>query len=415
MRLGEIRELVRVARPPARYGDRRLARVLSVDDLARIARRRLPKGVMGYLEGGGEGEVSLRRNLAAFDEIELHPRVLRDVSKVDLETTVLGTPMQLPFALAPIGSPRLFHHEGELASARAAARAGVAFSLSSSGTVSIERVAAESEGPLWYQLYVWKDRKLCAELVERARASGYRALVVTVDTTLRSKRERELRAGITLPTPALSLGSVLDGALHPRWAWSFLTTDVIRFANLAPLGSPPGAGMNAMARSFEGLTTWDDLAWIRDAWKGPLAVKGILAPEDAVRAAGIGADAVVVSNHGGRQLDHVPAAIDALPGVVDALGGAAEVLFDGGIRRGTDILTALALGARACLVGRAHVYGLAAAGEAGVSTAIEILAGELRTAMGLCGVARLTDLDASFVRRRGGCGTGGALGEGARR
>jgi len=400
MKLDEIRELVRIERPPARHGDRHLARAYSVADLARLARRRLPAGVLGYLEGGGEGEVTLRRNVTAFDEVELLPRVLRDVSTIETATTVLGTPLAQPFALAPIGSARLFHHDGEMASARAAAGARVAFTLSSSGTCSIERVASESDGPLWYQLYVWKDRGLCVELLERAKSSGYRALVVTVDTTLRSKRERELRAGITLPTPALSLASVLDGALHPNWSWHFLRSEAIRFANLAPLGSPPSAGMNKMARSFEGLTTWDDLAWIRDAWDGPLAVKGILSPHDAVLAADVGVDAVVVSNHGGRQLDHVPAAIEALPPVVEAVGARAEVLVDGGIRRGSDVLVALALGARACLLGRAHVYGLAAAGEAGVSAAIDILADELRIAMGLCGLARVADVDASYVAVR---------------
>jgi L-lactate dehydrogenase (cytochrome) len=400
MKPSEIRELLNVGRPPAPYGQGRLARAISIGDLRRLARQRLPAGVLGYLEGGGEDEVTLGRNRSAFSELDLVPRVLRDVHTVDLSTTVLGTPMSLPFALAPIGSARIFHHEGELAGARAAGRAGVAFSLSSSGTFSIERVAEEATGPLWYQLYVWRDRGLCKELIARARAAGYRALLVTADTTVRSKREREMRAGLTLPTPALTLSTLFDGAMHPAWSWHFLTSEAIRFANLSSLSSPPSAGMAKMARSFDGFTTWEDLEWIAAAWDGPLALKGVLAPDDARRAADLGVGALVVSNHGGRQLDHVPASIEALPRIVEAVGDRVEVLMDGGIRRGTDVVMALALGARACLIGRAQVYGLAAAGEAGVSAAIGILAEEVRIAMALVGSAGIADLGPALVRER---------------
>ncbi len=410
MHLNEVKQLLRVARPPTPYG-RRLARAFSVEDLARLARRRLPAGVFGYLDGGGEGEVTLRRNRAAFEQLELVPHVLRDVSSIELSTKVLGTEMAYPFALAPIGSLRLLHHEGELATARAAAAAGIPMTLSSSGTCSIEAVAAESLGPRWYQLYVWKDRGLCQDLIARAREAGYSALVVTVDTTLRSKRERELRAGLDLPTPTLSLASLFDGAAHPDWAWHFLTSEAIRFANLAPRNAPPSAGMNKMARSFDGLTTWADLEWIQAAWQGPIAVKGILSVEDAQRAADAGAQGIVVSNHGGRQLDYVPAAIEVLPEIADAVGGQVEVLMDGGIRRGSDILIALALGARACLIGRAHVYGLAAGGEGGVRAAIDFLASELRTAMGLSGLSSLASIDRGCVRWRQRVG----VPEGARR
>jgi L-lactate dehydrogenase (cytochrome) len=399
MKPSEIRELLR-PRPAARSGAGRLAQAFSIADLRRQAVRRLPSAVRSYLEGGSEDEVTLRRNRSAFEELELVPKVLRDVHEVALSTKVLDTTMSLPFALAPIGSARLFHHEGELASARAADRAGIAFSLSSSGTSSIERVAQESAGPLWYQLYVWRDRGLCTELIERAKAAGYRALLVTVDTTVRSKRERELRAGLDLPTPSLSWSSLADGVMHPNWSWHFLTSEAIRFANLASLSAPPATGMSKMARSFDGLSTWDDLAWIAAAWGGPLALKGILHPDDARRAADLGITAVVVSNHGGRQLDHGPAAIDALSGIVDAVGDRVEVLMDSGIRRGTDIVTALALGARACLIGRAYLYGLGAAGEAGVGAAIDILAGELRIAMALCGAAGLAELSPALVGMR---------------
>ncbi len=400
MRLAEIRQLVNLSRPPAPYGQRRLARVVAIEDLRRLARRRLPEGVVGYLEGGGEDEVTLGRNRRAFDEWEIVPRVLRDVHAVDLSTTLLGTPTSLPFALAPVGSPRLFHRDGELAAARAAARAGIPFSLSSSGTCSIEAVARSAKGPQWYQLYVWRDRSLCEELLERARASGYRALLVTADSAVRSKRERDLRTGMTVPAPTLTASTILEAALHPGWSWQFLTGEAIRFANLSPLGAPVEAGMERLARSFDGLTTWDDLEWIARAWGGPWAIKGVLSVEDARRAADLGARAVVVSNHGGRQLDHVPAAIDVLARIVEAVGDRVEVLVDSGIRRGTDLLTALALGARGCLVGRAYLYGLAAAGEPGVSTAIDILAEELRIAMALSGAASIAELSPSLVQRR---------------
>lgn len=400
MRVSELRELVNVRRPQPPYGMRRLARAYSIEDLRRLARRRIPSGAFAYIEGGGEDEVTMRRNRAAFEDYELLPRVLRDVSEIDLRTSVLGTPLALPFALAPIGSPRLFHHDGELATARAAKRAGIAFSLSSSGTRSIERIADEVNGPRWYQLYVWNDRPLVKDLINRARDAGYRALLLTVDTAVGSKRERELRSGIMLPNPALRLSTLLEGALHPDWWWHFLTTDAVRFSNLTPNGSPASVGFARMVKSFDGSLSWSDLEWIRDTWGGPLALKGIQTVDDAKRAADIGVETVVVSNHGGRQLDHVPASIDSLGPIVDAVGDRVEVMMDGGLRRGTDIVTALALGAKAVLIGRAHVYGLAAAGEAGVSHAIDLLAREVRIAMALLGVTRIDELTPSLVHHR---------------
>jgi len=400
MKLSELQELVNVRRPAPPYGVRRLARVHSVEDLRRLAKRRIPAAAFNYIEGGGEDEVTMRRNRAAFDELELVPRVLRDVSKIELTTTVLGEPFALPMVIAPIGSPRLFHHEGELASARAAAHCGIPFTLSSAGTQSIERLAAEAGGTLWYQLYVWSDRPLVEELLSRAKASGYRAVVITVDTAVHSKRERELRSGIMLPNPALRPRTVLEGSLHPDWWWHFLTSEAIRFANLTPKDAPPSASFDKMKRSFDGSFNWADLEWIRAIWDGTLVLKGVQSVEDARRAADAGVDGIVVSNHGGRQLDHVPAAIDSLAPIAQAVGDRLDVLMDGGIRRGTDILTALSLGAKACLLGRAHVYGLAAAGEPGVRTAIDVLTHELRLAMALAGVTRIEDIDGSYVRRR---------------
>jgi L-lactate dehydrogenase (cytochrome) len=400
VRLKELRELVNVRRPEPPYGQRRLARAYSIEDLRLMARRRIAAGAFAYIEGGGDDEVALRRNRAVFQEYEFQPRILRDVSAIDLKTTVLGTPMELPFALAPVGSPRLFHHDGEIATARAAEKAGIAFSMSSSATRSIEEVAAVHHGPRWYQLYVWSDRGLVKELLGRARRHGYTALLLTVDTTVASKRERELRSGLMLPNPALRVSTVLEGALHPNWWWHFLTTEAIRFANLTPDGAAASTGFANMIRGFDGKLAWADLDWIREAWDGPIALKGIQTVADAEQAADLGLDAVVVSNHGGRQLDHVPATLDSLGPIAAAVGDRIEVLMDGGIRRGTDIVTALALGAKACLIGRAHIYGLAAAGEPGVRRAIDILAGEVRTTMALLGVTSISEVSGELVRRR---------------
>jgi L-lactate dehydrogenase (cytochrome) len=308
---------------------------------------------------------------------------------------VLGSQVPLPIALSPIGSPRMFHHEGELAVARAAGYAGVPYGVSTLATVAVETVAAAATAPLWFQLYVWGDRGEAREAVARARAAGFGALLLTADTTVRSKREREVRAGLSLPSPHLTLRTFADGALHPSWAWHFLTSDAIGFPNLA---APAPRSRSEVERMFDGTVSWDDLDWIRDCWDGPIVVKGVLRADEARRAADEGVDAVIVSNHGGRQLDHVPAAIEVLPDIVDAVDGRLEVLMDSGIRRGSDVVAALALGARAVLVGRAHLYGLAAAGEPGVRHAIDILAHELRMTMALCGARRLADLDRGLVR-----------------
>jgi L-lactate dehydrogenase (cytochrome) len=397
VRPAEIPRLVRVARPPAPYGVRALARCFSIEDLARLARRRLPSGARGYLEGGGEDEHTLRRNRAAFDAIELLPRVLADVSRVDTSTTVLGRRLPLPLVLSPVGGPRMFHHEGELAVARAAGHAGVPYAISTLGTCSVEDVAAAARAPLWFQLYVWGDRGEAREAVARARAAGFEALLLTADTTVRSKRERELRSGLHLPSPHLTLRTFADGALHPSWSWHFLTSEAIGFPNLAPSGP---ASRGRVEEMFDGTVSWDDLEWIRDCWDGPIVLKGVLRAEVARRAADEGLDAVIVSNHGGRQLDHVPAAIEVLSEVVDAVEGRLEVLMDSGVRRGSDIVAALALGARAVLVGRAHLYGLAAAGEPGVRHAIDILARELRMTMALCGATSVAELDRGLIRER---------------
>jgi L-lactate dehydrogenase (cytochrome) len=406
MKISEIRELVHLGAPEAPYGVRALARCYDIDDLAGLARRRLPAGAAGYLDGGGEDEWTLRRNRAAFGEVELVPRVMRDVSKVDPGTTVLGSHMPMPVILSPVGAPRMFHHEGELAVARAARQAGLTYGVSTLATQALEDIAAAAQGsPLWFQLYLWGDRSTSRELVRRARAAGYRALVLSADTTVRSERDRELHRGIELPTPELTPRTVLDGARHPAWSWRFLTSPAIGFPNLSQHGPTSRQRMKEM---FDGTVTWQDLEWIRQEWDGPIVLKGVLRAEEARRAADHGVDAVIVSNHGGRQMDHVPATLEVLPDIVEVAGDRVEVLFDSGIRRGADIVMALALGARAVLVGRAHLYGLAAAGEAGVRHAIDILGQELRMSMGLCGAVTVSDLDPGLLRRSAPPVTAGA-------
>lgn len=353
---------------------------------------------MGYLDGGGEGEFTLHRNRSAFDDLEIVPTVLRDVSDVDTSTHVFGEGLPSPIALAPVGAPRLFHHDGEIAAARAARAAGLPYGVSTLATTSLEDIAAASSGPLWFQLYLWGDRSVAKDLVERAHDLGYHALLISVDVTVRSKRERELHAGLTLPMPHLRPASLLDGALHPDWAFHFVTSPAPSFPNVSDKSAAQGA--SELSAMFDGTITWHDIEWLRETWDRPLLLKGVLNVEEASRAAGIGLDGVVVSNHGGRQLDHVPATIEVLPDIARAVGDRIEVLLDSGIRRGTDILTAIALGARAVLIGRAYLYGLAASGEAGVAHAIDILEKELRTAMALAGARKIEDLRPEMIRRR---------------
>ena len=382
---------------------RRLARSHSIADLRRLAKRRLPRAVFDYADGAAEDEVTARRNEAAFEDYDLLPRVLRDVSSVDLSTTVLGTPVSMPVMLAPTGMTRLFHHDGETAAARAAHRAGVVYTLSSLSTVSIEDLAAASDGPRWFQIYVWKDRGLVREFFDRCRAAGYDALMLTVDMPVLGQRERDLRNGMTIP-PSLTLGSALDAALHPSWWWNFLTKPRIGFANVAGKGDAGRGDLTALwtyiNTQFDPSVTWRDLEWMIGEWNGAFAVKGVLDPEDAARAASLGARGIVVSNHGGRQLDHSPASLDALPAVVEAVAGRAEVILDGGVRRGADVAKALALGAQACAIGRAYLYGIGAGGEQGVDRALELLRAELRRALALLGCASVGDLGAEHVRRR---------------
>ncbi|MGA0805665.1 MAG: alpha-hydroxy acid oxidase [Pseudohongiellaceae bacterium] len=374
----------------------------SIADLRERARCRLPRVMFDYIDGAAEDEVTMARNSAGFGDYALVPRVLRDVSDIKLDTTIQGIPSKLPLVLSPTGGTRLFHHEGELASSAAAAAAGLIFTLSSMSTYDIETVGANTRGPKWFQIYVWKDRAVVKEFIERARSSGYQALVLTVDVQTSGQRERDLRNGFTLP-PKFTLSSLFDMALHPWWWWTTLTKPPITLANVAgkTMGVQNATAMGQYAASqLDPTVDFDDLAWMIQQWKGPFLVKGVTNAQDARRIADIGATGVIVSNHGGRQLDQSIAAIDALPAIVDAVDGKAEVLLDGGVRRGTDIIKALSLGARACMMGRPFLYGLAAGGQSGATRAIDILGSELKRSMMLLGCDDIQALNPSFLQRR---------------
>jgi L-lactate dehydrogenase (cytochrome) len=396
-RWSEFRPLLQVQPITLDRTGRRLRRAASVEDLRDQARRRVPRAVFDYTDGGAGREVSLRRSRAAFDRVEFLPTVLRDVSSVDVSTTVLGRPAALPLVLAPTGFTRMMNHQGEPAVARAAARAGVPYALSTMGTTSPERLAAEApDARRWFQLYLWRDRAASTELVRRAAESGYEALVLTVDTPVGGLRLRDVRNGMTIP-PALTARTILDGARHPSWWVDLLTTEPLEFASL---NSFAGTVSDLASQVFDPSATLADVRWLREQWSGPLIVKGLLTVDDAVAAVDAGADGVVVSNHGGRQLDQSPTPLEQLPAIAESIGDRAEVYVDGGVLSGSDVMAAVALGARAVLVGRAYLYGLMAGGEAGVDRVLEILRREMITAMQLTGVTSVAELTKERVRLR---------------
>lgn len=382
---------------------RRLARAASIGDLRAIAKRRLPGGVFDYIDGGAEDEIAMARNVEAFRRVEFRPRVLQGVGEADPATTLLGRPLAFPLVLAPTGFTRIAHPEGELAVARAAEAAGVPYTLSTLATRSIEEVAAVSSGDLWFQVYVWRDRGLVEEMIARAGEAGYHALCLTVDATVIGRRERDVRRGFTLP-PKVGLDTIIDGMLHPGWTWDFVRSDPIRFANVE--GGEVGDGTDAVSlaeyvnEQFDPGLSWRDLEWLRSVWRGPIVIKGIQSVADAVDAVAEGVDAIVVSNHGGRQLDSAPATLDLVPSIADAVGDGLEIIVDGGIRRGADIVKALALGARATMAGRAYLYGLAAGGEKGVAQVLETLDAGVRRTMTLVGAATVGDLTREHVSFR---------------
>lgn len=379
--------------------ERRLATVASIPDLRLLARRRAPRAVFDYTDGAAGEELSLRRSREAYARVEFQPRVLQDVSAVDTSTTVLGRRADLPLMFAPTGFTRMMHTDGESAVARVAARTGIPYALSTMGTTSIEQVAAAApDGRRWFQLYLWRDREASRDFVVRARESGYEALVLTVDTPVAGARLRDVRNGLTIP-PSLSLRTFAEGALHPGWWFDLLTTEPLEFASLHRF---EGTVAELVGTMFDPAATIDDLSWLRSVWDGPLVVKGIQTVADARAVVDGGADAVIVSNHGGRQLDRAPTPLEALPAVVDAVGDRAEVYVDGGILSGSDVVAAVASGARAALVGRAYLYGLMAGGERGVQRAADILRQEVAGTLALLGVTRVSDLRRDHVRIRTG-------------
>jgi L-lactate dehydrogenase (cytochrome) len=380
----DLAPLIRFRKPRLDRTQRRLDDAQTIDDLRRIAKRRTPRAAFDYTDGAAEDEISLERARQAFRDIEFHPTILRDVSNVRTGWQVLGQQVELPFAIAPTGFTRLMHTDGELAGARVAAAAGIPFSLSTLGTASIEDVAAAApQGRKWFQLYMWRDRDRSMALLRRAAEAGFDTLLATVDVPVAGARLRDVRNGMSIP-PALTLRTALDAALRPRWWFDLLTTEPLSFASLDRWSGTVGEYLDTM---FDPSVTFDDLAWIKSQWPGKFVVKGIQTLVDGI----------VLSNHGGRQLDRAPVPFHLLPVVARELGARTEILVDTGIMSGADIVAAIALGARSVLIGRAYLYGLMAGGEAGVRRAVDILSGQLIRTMKLLGVSCLEELSPQHV------------------
>jgi L-lactate dehydrogenase (cytochrome) len=383
-------------RAPSPSRERRvLAGADTNDDLRRAARGALPRTIFDFIGGGAEDEVALRRNREAFDRLELRPRVLRDAGRTEIATTILGVPSAAPIALAPTGLTGLVHRDAEPAVARAAASAGLPYPLATMSSVPLEEVAAEMPGPKIFQLYMLRDREVCLRLLDRARAAGCTALVLTVDSQVSGLRERDLRNGLTIP-PTIRPRVLADGLLHPGWSWRFVRGPEITFANLDFVGERSSL-VSYVARELDTSIDWGTVDWLREQWPGRLAIKGVLTAVDAREAVAHGVDAIVVSNHGGRQLGTAVPPIEVLPTIVAAVGDRLEVLVDSGVRRGADAVKAVALGAQGVLVGRPYLYGLAAAGELGALRSLEILIEEVRRTMVLLGTPRLEELDPTVV------------------
>lgn len=374
----------------------------NLEDFRKLAKKRLPRMIFDYLDGGADDEVTLKRNQDSFSKFQLMPRALRDVGNIDLSTTVLGQNVDIPVLISPTGQTRMFHHTGEAAVARAAEKAGTIYSLSSVSSTSIEDAAAATNGPKWFQIYVWRDREVTKEYMIRCRESGYHALCLTVDLPVHGNRERDLRSGLTFPA-SLTVKTVADVLRHPRWLYNYLTSPDIEISNVV---DSPNANfskkedlMDYITKQFDPTVDWDDVAWMIEQWDGPFLLKGIVNPEDAKRAVEVGASGIIISNHGGRQLDYMPPTIEVLPQIVQAVAGRAEILLDSGVRRGTDVIKALALGATAVMIGRPYLYALAAGGEAGVDQMFELLHAEISRDMALLGCTKISDLTPEFIHR----------------
>jgi L-lactate dehydrogenase (cytochrome) len=373
--------------------------ITCIEDLRQLARRKVPRAFFDYADSGSYNEETLRANRADLEAIKLRQRILVDVSSRSLATTVVGQKIAAPFILAPVGLLGMQHGDGEILAARAANEAGIPFTLSTMSICSIEDVAEATGKPFWFQLYVIKDRGFSKDILGRAKAAKCNALVLTVDLQVLGQRHRDIKNGMTVP-PEIRIKNIIDVATKPAWAWSVLNGKRKTFGNLA--GHVKGMdNVNSLAQwtnsQFDPALNWKDVEWIKSIWPGRLILKGILDVDDAKTAVKLGADAIVVSNHGGRQLDGAPSSISALPPIADAVGSDIEVLFDGGIRTGADAMRALALGARACMIGRAYAFGLGAGGQAGVAKAIDVLSKELSVAMALTGTNKISDLDGHVI------------------
>ena len=374
----------------------------SISDLRLAARRKLPRAVFDYIDGGAEDEITLTNNCSAFDRYQLNARALVDVSNIDLSTTILGEKIDLPVILSPTAMTKLFHHQGETAAALAAKKSGTIYSLSSMSTTSIEDIAKVSDAAKWFQIYVWRDRTLLKEFIQRSKDSDYKALCLTVDLPTHGNREKDMKNGLSIP-PRPTPKVLIDTLRHPLWLYHYLTSDAMRLANINEDTKGDHAKFvlkDYIDSQLDPSVNWDDAQWMIEQWDGPFILKGIMSVEDAKRAASIGANAIVISNHGGRQLDHAPGTLDLLPEIVEAVGDKLEVLIDGGIRRGTDVLKALALGAKACMIGRPYLYGLGAGGTEGVSRVLELFREELQRNMKLTGCRSIDEITSELIREK---------------
>ena len=402
--VNSIRSVVKFRKLEINRTKRLLRKAASVEDLRKLAKRRLPIGVFDYIDGGAEDEITLRKNVEAYRKVSFKPRVLRDMANIDTSTSLFGRKLAFPLVLAPTGFTRIAHSEGELAVVRAATRAGIPFTLSTMATRSIEECAsvAEKDSRLWFQIYTWKDRSVVKNLVERADAAGFEAVCLTVDTAVLGRRERDVRRGFTLP-PEIGLGTIIDGVKNPGWTWDFLTADPIRFANVEGLTSIDGSTAVDLAEhmksQFDPGLSWKDVEWLRSIWKGPILIKGIQTVEDALIAVDSGVEAIAISNHGGRQLDEAPTPFDLLPEVAEAVQDRLEIICDGGARRVSDIVKAVSLGATAVMAGRPYLYALAACGERGVGHVLDFLHEGVERTMSLTGAASVDDLTKELISR----------------
>ena len=402
MIINTLRSVLRFRRFEFNATKRRLQKAASIEDLRKMARRRLPGGVFDYIDGGAEDEVAMDRNTRGFRDMEFVPRVLRDMGNVDTTGTILGREVPFPLILAPTGFTRIAHPLGELAVARAAERAGLPYSLSTMGTRSVEEVAAVSNGSKWFQVYVWRDKGLLKDMILRAREAGFDVLCITVDAAMLGRRERDVRRGFTLP-PKMGIDILFEGMIRPSWSLRFAFSEPISFANVAGNTNIDGSTAIDLAafmnEQFDPTLSWEDVEWMRSLWEGPVLVKGVQSVADAVIARDRGLDGIVLSNHGGRQLDSAPSIVGLVQPVAEAVGGDLDIVCDGGVRRGGDIVKALALGATSCMIGRPYLYGLAAAGEEGVDWVIEHLRTGMKRDMALCGAASVSELAPDLIYR----------------